>query len=129
MNMSSPGSLENTPDVKGEDALTSRVAEMNLSPDGSVKGEVRLEFSGVEALDWRLASLETDEAGRKKALEETLKSWLPENAAVNMTDSVGWDNENEPLTAVFSVQVQSFASSAGKRLMIPRLSLFHRTSG
>ena len=119
MDMSSPGRMEGTPDTKGEDAFTSRSADMNLSPDGSVKGEVRLEFSGLEALDWRLAALETDEAGRKKALEETLKAWLPDNAVVNMTNASGWDNENEPLTAIFNVEVPSFASAAGKRLMIP----------
>jgi len=80
---------------------------------------VRIEFSGADALERRLAALETDEAGRKKEFEDEVKLWLPANAKVEMTDSVAWEKEYEPLTAVFKVEVPEFASAAGKRLLIP----------
>jgi hypothetical protein len=119
MDMSDPGNLINTPGAADDTALISRSAEMKLSPDGGVKGEVRIEFSGVEALERRLAALDTDEAGRKKEFEEEVKQWLPANARVEMTDSVAWDKENEPLTALFNVEVPEFASAAGKRILVP----------
>jgi hypothetical protein len=88
-----------------------------------VKGELRVEYFGGEALERRLSSLETDEAGRKKELEDEVKSWLPANAKVAMTDSSAWDKAGEPLTAIFNVEVPEFASAAGKRILIP-VSLF-----
>jgi len=119
MDMRNPGDMANTPDSRGEDAITKRLTEVTLTPEGDAKGEVHVEFFGVEALEWRLAALETDEAGRKKALEDELKSWLPANVVVKMTESSGWDNEDVPLTAAFHVEVPAFASAAGKRLLIP----------
>ncbi len=119
MDMKSPGDMANTPDSRGEDAITKRLTEVTLTPQGDAKGEVHLEFFGVEAMEWRLFALETDEAGRKKALEDGLKSWLPANSVVTMAESTGWDNEDAPLAAVFHVEVPAFASIAGKRLLIP----------
>jgi hypothetical protein len=80
---------------------------------------VRVEFQGVEALEHRLSALDTDDAGRKKELEDEVRLWLPANAKVEMEDAVGWEKEYEPLTAVFNVEVPEFASAAGKRLMVP----------
>jgi Domain of Unknown Function with PDB structure (DUF3857) len=119
MDMSNPGDIFTTPGAGADSSFVARSAELKLSPDGAAKGEVRIEFSGAEALEWRLSSLSTDEAGRKKELEDELKLWLPANAKVEMTDSVAWDKEYEPLTAVFQVEVPEFASAAGKRLLIP----------
>ncbi|HZE80131.1 MAG TPA: DUF3857 domain-containing protein [Candidatus Polarisedimenticolia bacterium] len=119
MDMSDPGHFINTPGAGEEGAIVSRSAELKLSPDGAAKGEVRIEFSGADALERRLAALETDEAGRKKEFEDEVKLWLPANAKVEMTDSVAWEKEYEPLTAVFKVEVPEFASAAGKRLLIP----------
>ncbi|HEX4603185.1 MAG TPA: DUF3857 domain-containing protein [Candidatus Angelobacter sp.] len=119
MDMSDPGTLINTPGAGDDTALISRSAQMKLSPDGGVKGEVRIEFSGTEALERRLGALDTDEAGRKKDLEEEVKQWLPANAKVEMTDSVAWDKESEPLTVVLNVEVPEFASAAGKRILVP----------
>jgi hypothetical protein len=119
MDMSDPGSFVSTPGAGEESALISRSAEMKLAPDGAAKGEVRIEYSGAEALERRLSALDTDEAGRKKELEDEVKLWLPANAKVAMTDSVAWDKEYEPLTAIFNVEVPEFASAAGKRLLIP----------
>lgn len=119
MDMSNPGPFINTPGAGEDGALISRSAELKLSPDGAAKGEVRIEYSGAEALERRLSALQTDEAGRKKELEDEVKLWLPANAKVEMTDSVAWDKEYEPLTAIFNVEVPEFASAAGKRLLVP----------
>ena len=119
MDMSNPGDFINTPGAGEESAFISRSAELKLNPDGAVQGEVRIEFSGSEALERRLSALATDEAGRKKEFEDEVKLWLPANAKVEMIDSVAWDKEYEPLTAIFKVEVPEFASAAGKRLLIP----------
>jgi hypothetical protein len=119
MDMADPGQLIATPGASEDSAIMSRTAELNLDTEGAVKGEVRVEFLGMDALERRLLALDTDEAGRKKELEDEVKSWLPANAKVEMTASIGWESEYDPLTAVFNVEVPEFASAAGKRLMVP----------
>ena len=44
---------------------------------------------------------------------------LPANAKVEMLDSVGWEKQNDSLTAIFNVEIPEFASAAGKRLLVP----------
>ncbi len=127
MDTSDPGNIFSTPGAGEDGAFIARSAEMKLSPDGAIKGEVRVEFSGAEALEWRLSALATDEAGRKKELEDELKRWLPANAKVEMTDSAAWEKEYEPLTAIFQVEVPEFASAAGKRLLIPTALFLPKT--
>lgn len=119
MDMADPGPFIATPGATEDSAFISRSAELKLDPEGAVKGEVRIEFQGLEALEHRLLALDTDDAGRKKELEDEVKLWLPANAKVEIEDAVGWEKEYEPLTAVFNVEVQEFASAAGKRLMVP----------
>jgi hypothetical protein len=119
MDMADPGQLIATPGGSDESAYISRSAELKLDTEGAVKGEVRVEFMGVEALERRLSALDTDEAGRKKELEDELKQWLPANATVEMVAATGWESESESLTAVFNIDVPEFASAAGKRLMVP----------
>ncbi len=119
MDTRDPGQLISTP-AAGQDAATIfRSADLNLSPDGSLKGEIRVEFGGAEGLERRLSALDTDDAGRKKEMEEEVKHWLPVHTKVEMTDSAAWDKENEPLTAIFSIEVPEYASVAGKRLLVP----------
>lgn len=119
MDMGDPGTIISTPPADWHNSLVSRSANMRLNPDGSMKGEIRVEFSGINALERRLSALSTDEAGRKKELEDQLKAWLPFNAKVQLTECTGWENETEGLVAVFDVQLPEYASVAGKRLLVP----------
>jgi len=119
MDMNDPGEFIATPPASEEEAVVFRSADLKMTDDGAVKGEVRLEFAGSEALERRLAALDTDEAGRKKELEDEVKALLPENARVEMTDSRNWDNEDTSLLAIFHVEIPEFASAAGKRMLIP----------
>lgn len=123
MDMSDPGTLISTPGSSKDDAVISRTADMKLAEDGAVKGEVRVEFYGADALERRLAALDTDEAGRKKEVEDEVKEWLPANSKAEMTASTGWEDDHGPVTAVFNVEVPEFASVAGRRLLVP-LALF-----
>jgi hypothetical protein len=96
-----------------------RSARMAVSADGSAKGDITIELQGQEALEHRLDALSTDEAGRRKSLEDEVSSWLPNGAVVKMVDSSGWNREDAPLSAHFEVTVPDYASLAGKRLIVP----------
>jgi Transglutaminase-like superfamily/Domain of Unknown Function with PDB structure (DUF3857) len=102
-----------------ESSLMRRIARVSLAADGSLNGEITVEFNGEDALQHRLEALDQDEAGRRKSLEDEVKSWLPQNAVVKMSSAEGWESPGQPLQARFQVEVPGFASSAGKRLVAP----------
>lgn len=92
---------------------------MKLDSDGSLKGKVTLQFTGEDALEYRLDALDTDDAGRKKELEDDLSTLLSNAAKVKLVSVADWTATDAPLTAVFDVEIPSFASVAGKRLLVP----------
>jgi len=100
-------------------AVITRTANVSLSEDGSLKGDATVEFKGGEALERRLSAFKTDEAGRKKDIEDEFKNWLVNGANVQLTSAKGWDATDEPLVVQFSVEIPGYASAAGKRLLTP----------
>ena len=115
------GTFVTVPPLTNERSLTHRVATMELTDEGSLKGELLVEFQGQEALEHRLDALDSDEAGRKKDLEDEVKAWLPGGANVKMTSVQGWEAPEEPLVAKFDVTIAGYASSVGKRLLMQSL--------
>ena len=100
---------------------TRRTATMSLTPDGALKGEITLELKGEEALEHRLSALETDDAGRRKDVEDEMQALLPAGSIAKLKEATGWDSIDDPLVARFDVQIPNFASVAGKRLIVPAL--------
>lgn len=113
------GTFIKAPSMSYDKSVTRRNADMVLSEDGTVKGRVVLQLTGAEALEHRLDAIDSDEAGRKKALEDELKQWLPAGSIVKMDAAQGWENGDTPLVVSFNVEVPNYASVAGKRLLIP----------
>lgn len=113
------GTFVKAPPLTYDKSVTRRTANMSLDQDGTLKGDVVLEFEGTEALEHRLDAIDSDEAGRKKDLEDELKQWLPSGAVVKMALAQGWETTEGPLMARFNVEVPSYATLAGKRLLIP----------
>jgi hypothetical protein len=111
--------LAPTPAASYKDAISKRVGRLILSEDGSAKGKVGIGWAGEEALTHRLSGLKTDDAGRKKELEDELKAMLPTGALVKLDNATGWEDAEKQLSATFSVEIPSFASSAGKRMLVP----------
>jgi transglutaminase superfamily protein len=111
--------LTATPPASYKDAVSKRVARLALSPDGSAHGQIAIGWAGIEALEHRLNGFRTDEAGRKKELEDEARSMLPPGAIVEQLQATGWDTPGAQLSATFKVDVPSFASSTGKRLLVP----------
>lgn len=116
----------NVPAGTYEQSLTVRTADVALAEDGTLKGEVNVEFRGQEALEHRLNSLRKDEAGRKAEMEGELEAWLPAGAVVKMVSSMGWETEGS-LNSHFTVEVPGYATVTGKRVLVPP-SLFKAES-
>lgn len=107
------------PPITYDKSVTRRIADMSLGEDGTLKGSVTLQFEGAEALEHRLDDIDSDDAGRKKDLEDEIKQWLPANTVVKMETSDGWDKTGGALVARFNIEAPNYATVAGKRLLIP----------
>src|SRR6185312_2104603 len=73
----SGGVMVNIPLSSQANGLLERTADVEVATDGTLSGDVTVRYNGYEAMERRLDALQTDEAGRKKKLEEELQGWLP----------------------------------------------------
>ena len=99
-------------------ALTKRAIRVALKEDGSATGTMAVLFAGQESLIRREDGSKTDDEGRKKLLEDEVRSWLPGGAEVTLTKAPQWDAIESPLIAEFKVSTP-LAVSAGHRWTIP----------
>jgi hypothetical protein len=111
--------LAKTEPASYKDAVSKRVGRFTLSEDGGLRGQVLLAFTSQEALVHRLSGIRTDEAGRKKELEDEVQEMLPRGSHVELTSTSGWDDPDAQLKAFFKVEISSFASNAGKHTILP----------
>lgn len=95
-----------------------RVARVSLTDQGTYEGIMGVAFYGIEAMNHRRMAGRTDEAGRKKELEELAKRWLPGGSEVTLTNEPEWENTESKLFAQFKVS-GPLAISAGKRWIVP----------
>lgn len=108
-----------TPEANYKEAISKRVGNITISEDGSAKGSIGIGWTGEEALVHKLRGLRTDAAGRKKELEDNLKAMLPNGATVQLVSADGWEDVEKQLSATFKVEIPSYASPAGKRMLVP----------
>src|SRR6476646_6265862 len=120
------GTFVTVPPAASDKSQLRRIARVELGPDGTLKGTLDVEIKGNAALEHRLWAIQEDEAGRRKGMEDEAKEWLPEGAIATLDSMQGWESTEEPLQVRYKIEVPSFASSAGKRLLIPA-ALFRTT--
>lgn len=104
-------------------AITTRLARLKLNLQGSVYGTMGIAFYDLEAMRLRVEMGRTDDAGRKKLLEERVKAWLPTGSDVELTKLSPWDDIETPLIAQFTVS-SPLATGTGKRWVLP-VHFFH----
>lgn len=110
--------IAQTPEPDYTKAVTKRVARFKMNDTGEVEGNIAAAFFGQEALIRRLEGLQTDDVGRKKIIEDEVKTWLPGNAEITMTKMPDWNAVESPLVAEFKV-TSPMLNSAGKRVLLP----------
>jgi hypothetical protein len=98
-------------------AMIQRLGKLTLTSEGKMEGTITVGFYGLEAMNRRQSGGKTDAEGRKKQMEDEVKTWLPGGAEVTMTKVPKWDVSETPLAAEFKISAP-FATSAGKRWLI-----------
>ncbi|HKV23652.1 MAG TPA: DUF3857 domain-containing protein [Candidatus Acidoferrum sp.] len=104
---------------QSKDSEIERKADLNLTTDGSLEGKLKVTYTGLEALYWRLEERNEDDTDKKKSLEDDVKSMIPVAAEVELTNKPDWANWDGKLEADFTLKVQGWVSGAGHRALMP----------
>jgi hypothetical protein len=96
-----------------------RQAKLKLADTGDLEGKVTITYTGLEAMYRRLRFRHSDDVERKKYLEDVVKSEVPVGVEVELTRQPDWNATEAPMVAEFDVKIAGWASSAGRRALIP----------
>jgi hypothetical protein len=113
------GSWIQTTVPQSSDSQIHREGKLKLSDSGDLEGEIRVSYTGLEAMGHRLREKHEDDTARKKYLEDILKEQVPAASEVELTNKPDWNNSEEPLVAMMNIKIPGWASSAGKRALLP----------
>jgi len=117
--LSSLNPFATVPPPQSSDAILERRATLQLDSDGTLRGKLKVNLTGQQALARRTENGREDEAGRRKELEDEVKGWLPSAATVKLETTRGWESSEEPLSAELSVTIPGLATFTGRRLILP----------
>ena len=108
-----------TPDPLNADAKTMRRADLTVSSNLDISGKIQVDFTGQDAALLRQSNRDADEAGRKKALEDEIKGWLPVGSTFDVSSITNWDDVEQPVHVEGTATVPSFLSGAASRMLMP----------
>jgi hypothetical protein len=114
-----PNDFISTPSPVFSDAVITRHAEVNIRDDGGAEGKIVIEFAGQEAGQLRVENRDEDETGRKKALEDKIKQWLPAGADLEVTNVTNWDDVEQSLRVEGTVKITSTVNAVNRRMLMP----------
>jgi len=114
------GTWIHVPPPASADARVERTAKLKLDETtGGLEGTLTIAFTGLEAWRRRLEERNEDEGERKKFLEDQVREFIPAAIEVDLSNKPDWSNSDPPLVAEFSLRVPGWASSAGRRALMP----------
>jgi hypothetical protein len=113
------GTWIKTPVPESSTSKIIRQADLKLDQEGGLEGTVTVTFTGLEALRLRLNERFNDDTQRKQNLEAELKYLIPISAEVQLKSQPDWNGSDEKLEANYDVKIPGWASSAGRRAVLP----------
>jgi hypothetical protein len=107
-----------TPGAAYNSTVVDRRANLELGPDGTVKGSVRISMTGQVALRWRQKALSTDEQTAEKAYTNELEQEVPAGVRLQGMVFTGLTDASQPLVAE-AVVSGSMGTAAGNKVIVP----------
>jgi hypothetical protein len=114
-----PNDFVNVPLPSSADATVVRHADLTIAEDGLATGKLTVDFTGQWAALWRGQIHLQDDTGRKKTLEDEIKTWLPAGSNFELANLDDWDKTDTPLHIEGTMKLPAFGSSVGRRILIP----------
>ena len=101
------------------DSTIQRKAELKLGETGELEGKLTVTYTGLEALQRRVEQHHSDDAARKKFLEDEVREAIPMVCDVELTNQPDWKSSSPSLVAEYSLKVSGWVSAAGRRALLP----------
>lgn len=106
-----------TPLTTHSGSTAKRSAKFKLLADGTLEGDVRVEYSGHPALTYRLENYDESADKRLENLKEEIKERISTAEVSDLTiENVA--DASKPLVHAYKVRVPSYAQKTGKRLFL-----------
>jgi Domain of Unknown Function with PDB structure (DUF3857) len=108
-----------TPEPQGGDNTIVRHADVKVDNSLAMTGTIKVDFTGEDAASLRRDERNEDESGRKSALGNEVKSWLPVGATFEVTSISNWPDVEKPLHVEGTFSIPSPAAGSFNRLLLP----------
>jgi len=104
-----------TPLTAFDNSQIKRTGKFQLTEDGTLEGDVSMEYSGQPALSYRLENYEEDAAKLQKDLTDEIKTKMSTAEISNVSiDNVG--DASKLLIKRYKIRIPGYAQKTGKRL-------------
>lgn len=107
----------NSPLSSHEKSLIKRSAKLKLSDDGTLEGDVRVEFTGHFAVERKEDMDEDSETQREESLKEEIKGQMSGAEITNISIENVTD-DMKPLVFSYRIRFPGYATRTGKRLFL-----------
>lgn len=107
----------NTPMSSHEKSLAKRTAKLKLTDDGTVEGDVRLEYTGHQAIERKEEMDEESDTQREENLREEIKNQMSAAEITDIKIENVTDHE-QPLVISYHVRFPGYAQRTGKRIFL-----------
>ncbi len=118
---------EKTPVAAAAESNQKRTAKLRLSADGSLEGDVRIEFTGHLADFYREYNDDDSPAEREKYLTGIIKAQVGSAAEVSNIIIENLEEAEKPFVYTFRIRVPAYAERTGKRMFL-RPNIFSRNT-
>ena len=106
-----------TPMSSHERSLVKRTAKLKLADDGTLEGDVRVEFTGHFAIDRKEELDEESETRREESIRDEIKGQMSAAEIANIKIENVSDHTS-PLVISYRVRFPGYATRTGKRLFL-----------
>lgn len=94
-----------------------REGKFTLSADGTLEGQVKLEFEGHQAISRRRDQFMDSPEKREESIKDEIKKKMS-TAEISNVSILHFDDSSKPLTYVMTIKVPNYASKAGRRMIL-----------
>jgi len=108
-----------TPDPQAVQSHVERHADLTLDADGNLQGKLIVVYTGLEAVERRVAQRNADAVERRKSLEDEVRNSVPTGIEVKLANQPAWTDATDTLAAEFDLEVPGWAQRAAGRLLLP----------
>jgi hypothetical protein len=113
------GSWVRTPMPGSAETKIEHKADLRLSEDGALEGELKVTYTGLEAFQIRIDGNDEDEAGRRKILEDAVRETIPRPVDVELINKPDWTGSASTFIAEYKLKMHDWTTGAGHRVFLP----------